>query len=357
MLALDASPHQWEISVALADDRDREARALFSVLGRAHGLEAIAGSEEFARPDEAIATLANASHIPKPQQLQVLAKVARESSTDDSLVQGVGLDAWADTLLQPALVSDRDSARAILLERLQNSVPGQDPLGRTDISELLDPLDPPDPLLPFDPDHFLHTLDLDIGATMLQLLPSCDDTTTKIEGYLALSISTRSLTRKRFSAFESIVDPCRWPRCWLQAWFFRAMEFVRPPQGPPGAAIPDPEDGWEATLEEVVDWSLGFGPPDTMRTELDFRYVWPEAGASAGQLKRGACTYDLARSVDGRVKVDQGYLLVEDLRPKYDVRRFQTLKQVFLTNPPVKVGSGDLCGFWSFVSGLIQQGC
>ena len=47
--------------------------------------------------------------------------------------------------------------------------------------------------------------------------------------------------------------------------------------------------------------------------------------------------------------VDQGYLLVEDLRPKFDVRRFQTLKQVFLTEPIVVVGAEDVCGFWSFV--------
>ncbi len=77
MLALDASPHQWEISVAVADDRDREARALFSVLGRAHGLEGIAETE-FDPPDESIAILTGASHVPQPQQLQVLAQAARK---------------------------------------------------------------------------------------------------------------------------------------------------------------------------------------------------------------------------------------------------------------------------------------
>jgi hypothetical protein len=135
------------------------------------------------------------------------------------------------------------------------------------------------------------------------------------------------------------------------------MKFVHPPHGPPGDAIPLPEDGWKGTLEEVVDWNLGFGPPDEMHTELDFRYVWPGPGATVGLFERGACTYDLGRSVDHKVTVDQGYLLVEDLLPAHDVRRFQTLKQVFLTHQPVAVEPGDVCWFWSYVSGLIQQGC
>ena len=276
-------------------------------------------------------------------------KVAGESSTEGNLRPDVDLNGWADSFVHPTLVaSERGEARESLLRILRDSTPGEDPFGREDIEDLLDP--PPEVA------HLLSALHLDIFDTMFTLLPDCRAAPKTIEGYRALSVSTLSLTRKRFSAFESIVDPCAWPGCWLQAWFFKHMNFVRPPQGP-GLGIPAPEDGWEATLEEVVDWSLGFGPPDEMKTHLDFRYVWPKQGAGAEQFKRGACTYDLAYSVGNQVTVDQGYLLVEDLRPKFDVRRFQTLKQVFLTEPIVVVGAEDVCGFWSFVSGLIQQGC
>ena len=230
MLALDASPHQWEISVPLADDRDSEARALFSVLGRAHGLQRV-GETDFDELDDSIATLTGASHVPKPQQLQVLAKVARESSTEGNLRPDVDLNGWADSLVHPTLVaSERGEARESLLRILRDSTPGEDPLGRENIEDLLDP--PPDVA------HLLSALHLDIFDTMFTLLPDCGATPKTIEGYRALSVSTLSLTRKRFSAFESIVDPCAVARLLapgvvLQAHELRPTAAESRPRDPP----------------------------------------------------------------------------------------------------------------------------
>jgi hypothetical protein len=68
------------------------------------------------------------------------------------------------------------------------------------------------------------------------------------------------------------------------------------------------------------------------------------------------CTYDLARSIDGKILVDQGYLLVEDLHDAtHAYRRYRTQKEVrFRTGTPAPE---DVCPFWSLAAGLIQQGC
>ena len=138
MLALDASPHQWEISVALADERKAEASALFSVLGRAHGLQRV-GESNFEPGAGLDRHPHRASHVPKPQQLQVLAKVARERSADGSLVAGVELDGWADSLLNPTLTSDRGVARESLLQSLGTRA-GPGSFRPYDVEDLLDPL-------------------------------------------------------------------------------------------------------------------------------------------------------------------------------------------------------------------------
>lgn len=347
MLPLDASPHQWEISVGVTEERDQEAHALFSLLGQSQGLNGVPGLD-FAQPSDSVATLAAAKQVPPLQQLHVLAEVVRQGSVAGSLVGRLDVNEWAESLVHPALTAAaRSHARDDLLTRLKASERGKDPLGRTDIDHVLHP------------DPVVAALDESIQSTAFELMPSCAAVDTYIDGYPALSISTVSLTTKPFSDFKSLVDPCQWPDCWLEARFFKSMTFVQPPQGPPGEPIPLPDHGWKGTLEEVVDWSLGFGHPDEMHTQLDVRYVWPEPASltAVAPFQRGACTYDLGHSVDGAVTVDQGYLLVEDLAPLQNVRRFQTLKQVFLTHPPAHVEPGNVCCFWSTVSGLLQQGC
>ncbi len=334
--------------MGVIEDRDQEAHALFSLLGHAQGLDGVPGLD-FARPSDSVATLTAATQVPPLQQLHVLAQVVRQSSADASPVARLDVNDWAEALVHPSLTAAaRSQARDDLLTRLQASEPGKDPLGRTEIDHVLHP------------DPVVASLHEAIQSTAFELVPACDAVSTSVQGQPALSISTVSLTTKAFSDFKSLVNPCGWPECWLEARFFKSMKFVDPPQGPPGDAIPPPEQGWKGRLEEVVDWNLGFGSPDLMHTQLDFRYIWPEpaaATAAPAPFQRGACTYDLGLSVDHKVTVDQGYLLVEDLSPVQNLRRFQTLKQVFLTDPPVKVDSGNVCWFWSYVSGLIQQGC
>ena len=78
----------------------------------------------------------------------------------------------------------------------------------------------------------------------------------------------------------------------------------------------------------------------------------PVAGTSHGA---SGSTYDYHFSQDGKISVDQGYLLVEDLAPDVDVRRYRTQKLVHMTagDPPAP----EVCEFWSLAVGMIQHGC
>ncbi len=69
---------------------------------------------------------------------------------------------------------------------------------------------------------------------------------------------------------------------------------------------------------------------------------------------RVGCTYDFHDSIDGQISVDQGYLLLEDLKIP-DLRRTTTLKQVHFRAgivPP-----GVVCPVWSAAMMIISWAC
>ena len=85
---------------------------------------------------------------------------------------------------------------------------------------------------------------------------------------------------------------------------------------PPGVRLgpipPPDQEGWQATLLETVDFSFGFGAPQEAKTELDFVFFFNRPSATR-QFGVAGSTYDFKKSQDGRITVDQGFLLVEEL--------------------------------------------
>lgn len=315
------------------DDGARlEAQALCSLVARAHGLDSIplpsGGQVELLDPEQAVSHLEDPDHVPAPVRLELLAELVRgESPPPEPYLQRL-----ADSLVLQEL-EERQSVIDDLLARLRNAQRGQDALGRT-VQDLHNPQD------------FFSRLETDVLAARFLALPMCEAGTTPVGGHLALNIKTTLDSTRRIGAFPSIVDPERWPDCPIQSIFFKRMDRVLPPRP---AALGEPDTGVALTLLEIVDFSYGFDPTggSDMRTDLSFvSFTNPDAVG---------CTYDLARSVDGKVNVDQGYLLVEDL-DSHAVRRFTTLKQVAFTDRPLPP-SGRVCLVWSIMQALIVASC
>jgi hypothetical protein len=194
------------------------------------------------------------------------------------------------------------------------------------------------------------------------------------------------VTCRDFDGFHTIVNPLRWPDCWLQKTFFKSMIAQSAQKG-----APDPDHtGWMQEVEETCDFFFDL-PGSTspyLRTRLNFLFFWnapptppaplvggagtaaevsltpplPGGGAAAptgpvvtpSTTGCAGCTYDLVSSVGSQILVDQGYLLVEQL-PDPNYRRYRTQKQVCFAAgnlPPEAV-----CRFWSLALALIVQGC
>ena len=189
----------------------------------------------------------------------------------------------------------------------------------------------------------------------LTLLPQCQAGATAVGGIPALNIATQAVSAKPLGAFEENVDPRAWPKCWLQSRFFKEMTDTGTPA--PAPSFPSDEPGWKKILLEVVDFGalVPSKTDQSVYTELEFVFFFPSDPAQVGDRARGGCTYDLHHSRDGKILVDQGYLLAEDLQPKEDARRFRTLKTVHFTagDPPAE----EVCAFWSLAAGMILQGC
>ena len=310
-----------------------EAQAVLAVIGRLNGMETLPrfgpDGEEVELPglNASLDVLARTSLLSGPAKLEVLAQAARAQ------VQNEHVQALADSLVRIDLPDlTRDQRRDDLVSRLRHSPPGHDPLNRS-FSELLDP---PQDVLELVPD--LHFLAIEYSP------PDCDSEWVKVEGIPALSIKTRARSTKLMRHFVNLVDPRNWPTCPLQHAFFRSMKEVPPPP-PPLPPLQQPDVGWSGALREIVDFSVGLGWA-TCETDLDFVYF---ADAS-----RVGCTYDFHHSTDGRINVDQGYLLLEDLKIP-NLRQITTLKQVHFRAgvvPPEWV-----CPVWSTAMMIISWAC
>jgi hypothetical protein len=334
----------------MAEKAQQELHALFTLLGRTLGFDAPPLPSGTPDPDAlmqtgaAIEALAHAQYVPAPQRLELLARMtyAQRSQSATATFSNDEINQLAASVMGEGSNADD---RATLIARLGQWAPTTEPLGRStiDASE-------PDPELA----QLLEKLDLDVTSTAVTYLPQCAASVSTVGGVPALSIVTQAITSKPLAAFESIVDPRRWPQCPLQQDFFREMtELPTPPTPPPFAR----DTGWKKVIREVVDFSaLSPSPTDqTMRTQLEFVYFFPPDPNQPGDHARGGCTYDLYHSEDDKIQVDEGYLLVEDLRPTADKRRYRTLKMVHFRDGDAP--AENVCMFWSLAAGMILQGC
>jgi hypothetical protein len=329
------------------EEQASETRALIGLLGRVSGLSelpAIGDVEPTPLPDanEAVKQLSAAQHVPGPVRLEVLARMVR-AQTHDNLTVADPTPLAASLMPVDASAALRNETTQQLIDRLKDSTAGADPLGRTIGGITM-------------PDALINGLSEDVKTTILTVLPQCGAVTTDMNGVQALNIVTDTQTATPLDGFEPIVDPLLWPKCAIEAPFFTNMSVIAPPGQDP---TPTPDNGWRATLREICDFSFGIGPPQLTTTDLDFVFFFnhsvPAAAVAApapATLGCAGCTYDFNASPDGKISVDQGFLLVEDLGA---VRRYRTQKLVHFTagDPP----SNEVCIFWSVASGLIQQGC
>lgn len=350
-----------------------EAAAVVTILARLAGLSELPRIEDDSEPvplaslAESVETLSQGTYLPGPQRLELLARLVQRADDSPDLAH-VDLDPLARTLVATEELSgaERDDLAGELRRRLSGWTEGAEPLGRT-LETLVDP-----------PDDMIKFLSADVQCTVLSIQPGCGTEVETVEGIQALSIVTEAYTCRPFPTFRPLVDPLQWPNCWLQRAFFRSMRRIPPPTPTPA---PD-HGGVTETLLETVDFGLGMTGDAKQEcvTKLNVMFFWndpvPPASALAPGLLAGTagapasllagpqisrsptaaagCTYDLADSVDEKILVDQGYLLVEDL-PDHGFRRYRTQKEIRFRddNPP----RDAVCPIWSVACGLILQGC
>lgn len=316
-------------------DPAAEARAVVSLIGRSLGFDDLplpvdAPAPPLMTAEEAAEGVAGADSFAPPAKLELLAHASR------SALPRTVLTPIAVSLVRPQLgPGETDDAVEELLDRVYASEPGQDILGRTTSG-----------FLPED-DSFFDALVVDVQMTSLSVVPKCAASFYDVGGNPALSLTTVVESARTIDELRTMVDPREWPRCPVQSVFFNRMDMVRP-TAPPAPALGAPDEGWSATLQEVVDFSYGMDPTRSslMTTDLDFVYF--DTGSAVG------CTYDLNKSHDGKVNVDRGYILVEDLGGR-GIRRTTTLKQVFFTDE--RRHGSQTCLFWSLAQALVSSSC
>jgi hypothetical protein len=283
--------------------------------------------------------LSNAKYVSAHAQLEVLGRLVQAG--EQNLVHA-NTTKLAAALTDPEQDPGMQAAAAKeLVERLKTPPDPtrlEDRLGRRVIGQ-----NPPDDLV--------SKTRLDLQSTVMTVLPKCRETTTYMEGIPALNIVTDVRTSMSLAEFYGIVNPFDWPQCWLESRFFKGMDLI--PAGVRLGPIPPPDqEGWQATLLETVDFSFGFGAPQEAKTELDFVFFFNRPSATR-QFGVAGSTYDFKKSRDGKISVDQGFLLVEELGQ--NVCRYRTQKLVHMNTPSPP--DDDVCAFWSVAVGLIQQGC
>ena len=283
--------------------------------------------------------LSNAKYVSAHAQLEVLGRLVQAG--EQNLVHA-NTTKLAAALTDPEQDPGMQAATAKeLIERLKippDPTRLEDRLGRRVMGE-----NPPDDLV--------SKTRSDLQSVVMTVLPKCRETTTYMDGIPALNIVTDVRTSMSLAEFYGIVNPFEWPQCWLESQFFKGMDLI--PAGVRlGPIAPPDEEGWQATLLETVDFSFGFGQPQEARTELDFVFFFNRPSATR-QFGCAGATYDFNKSRDGKISVDQGFLLVEQLGE--NVCRYRTQKLVHMNTPTPP--DDDVCAFWSVAVGLIQQGC
>lgn len=315
-------------------DPSQDAKALVSLIGRALGFSTLpligAGEQPPLLPaGEAGTGVAGADSISGPVKLDLLTHITK-SALPESVYEPVAV-----SLLQPGLGGEVQAGVVEeVLARTRAAEPGTDPFGRLSTGlggEIA----------------VLRHLKPEIQQTLVSLLPRCEATETSIDGYPALNLVTVITSHRPIDDMRAMVDPREWPHCPVQASFFKSMGMVTP-AAPPMPDLASPDAGWSARLSEVVDFSYGLDPSGASIVTTDLDFVYFDSRRTVG------CTYDLGFSHEDKIKVDRGYVLVEDLE-SLDVRRTTTLKQVYLVDNP-QPGS-QVCLLWSLAQAMIAASC
>lgn len=307
-----------------------ETFALISLLGRSMDFESFPLPDDVEGPrlmsvSDAAIVLGSAEYIAAPTRLNLLSHLPRDDSVKTAL------EPIARSLAGPEQAeSEIGLAVGRLWERIEATKPGEDPLygDSTDLRPL---------------DDIFSVLTGELVGVSVIVSPTCEASIMPIEGLPALSLATTIRTLDSLADVELMADPRNWPLCSPQSMFFKSMKMVAP-SAPPLPALSGPDVGWSATLREVVDFGFGI-IPSLKTTDLDVVFFREEFATG--------CTYDLNRSFGEEILVDQGYVLMEDLR-SCDLRRTTTLKQVYLRSRPTP---GNVCRLWSMAQGMISSSC
>jgi hypothetical protein len=291
---------------------------------------------------EAVGTLSGAKKLPGYVRLEVLAQLLRSPKRDEDGVKAQ-IRNFAQSLFTKNNANDANVTE--LIDRLERSTQGADAFRRTDPIQLLAP------------EKFLTKLEDDIATTAFSITLGCDAKNVNVNGTMALSVGSVLLTKTLpLQHFYKQVNPKEWPHCGIEQLFFKSMTDVtaREPLVPP-------DTGWKRTLCEEVDFGLGGDPSKSQYTRTNLEFVVfepptpnPLPNAPSIDHDRWGCTYDLVGGGDGKITVDQGFVLVEDLLPELNLRRLRTLKIVYF-NGVAK--PGVTCPFWSMAAALIAYLC
>jgi hypothetical protein len=359
-----------------------EIEAAVKLLARSQGLDYVPlpDGSHIALDDAgpAAQAVAASDHLFAPVKLEILARLVHGPEAyrpaEEHLVT------IARSLVQTD-APDQDAVIDQVMHQIEGSQPGWEPFSRTMPASLDDEPVPlreepagvgPEPavlreVLALSADaaarvdvaeglEFVHWLVHDVAATTMVFSPMCEAEGTNVEGKPAVSIATTAVTKDPIAKFRSLIDPREWPLCELQGRFFRSMTQVTPPQPPP-PLLTSPDRGWSATFCEEVDFSYGINPTrdSGMRTNLAFVFFEERAGVGArAPLTTVGSTFDFVSSEDGKIQVDRGYLLLEELA-SIDRRRMTTLKQLHFGDRPDP--GAELCSFWSLAQALISLSC
>ena len=152
--------------------------------------------------------------------------------------------------------------------------PGSDPLGRTihHLDAADDPLPGP---LPEQPHRLVSFLQDDVSTSIYGSLPQCDAERDEVIGQPALYIETRGWSTVPLDKFDMLVDPINWPKCPLQATYFKSMV----PDGTPDQPLPFPEKQGSPARQITTMKSVCFSDPNMNLPASFICPVWSLASA------------------------------------------------------------------------------
>jgi hypothetical protein len=324
------------------------AQAVFSTIWRLYSDSPLPVDAPRLDLEDGLDIIAGTDQLSGPAKLELLARVVRSGQieADNESVRGL-----ADRLVSPVVLdlAQRADVSNWLLEQLKESREGQDPLGREtalDIGHLAPQF---------------QSLVPDIHVTVVALGVTCEAHPIVTNGQKALSIYTFATTNNQLAGYRDLVNPLHWPDCPVQGVVFKSMDPVDPGSlQPPGQLQPlaTPDDGWTATLKEVVDLGFGILPQLRFTTYLDFVFFDNQTNPPAATDAIG-CTYDLHPGAPTTgIVVDRGYLLVDDYPSNPAMRRIQTLKEVYFASAWMDLFlNPSVCTIWSVTSAIIGYAC